>query len=300
MRKKCSLPSRNSRPVTGTSLVEGAYAVLACADPDEKAHLAGSVAEAWRASALTLMPANGAMIAMPDRPSRPATPALLAPRDMPRRTFKGTRGRIALLHSLAHIELNAIDLAFDLVGRFAGADLPRAFFDDWVSVGNDEARHFAMLQTRLAALGARYGDLPAHDGLWQAATETRHDLMARLAVVPLVLEARGLDVTPGMIERLETSGDSESATVLKTIYRDEQDHVRAGAIWFSHLCHAKGLEPQETFQQLVRRHFRGVLKPPFNEAARRAAGLTPEFYEPLASRPDGEIQTQRTPMVNSD
>lgn len=286
--------------VTGTSLAEGAHAVLVCADADEKAHLARRIAEAWRASALTLMPANGAMIAMPDRPSRPATPALLSPRDMPRRTFKGTRGRIALLHSLAHIELNAIDLAFDLVGRFAGAELPRAFFDDWVSVGNDEARHFAMLQTRLAALGARYGDLPAHDGLWQAATETRHDLMARLAVVPLVLEARGLDVTPGMIERLEMSGDSESATVLKTIYRDEQDHVRAGATWFSHLCQAKGLDPQETFQQLVRRHFRGVLKPPFNEAARRAAGLTPEFYEPLACRPDDEIQRQRTPMVNPD
>lgn len=285
--------SGNSRPVTGSSLVEGAYAVLTCADADEKAQLAHRVAEAWRASALPLLPANGATIAMPDRPARPEAPLLLAPRDMPRRSFKGQRGRIALLHSLAHIELNAIDLAFDLVGRFAKADVPRAFFDDWVSVGDDEARHFAMLQARLAALGACYGDLPAHDGLWQAATETQHDLMARLAVVPLVLEARGLDVTPGMIERLEAANDSESAAVLRTIYRDEQDHVRAGTVWFGHLCHAAGVEPRARFQALVRRHFRGALKPPFNETARRAAGLEPDFYGPLA-----EIRPRRQPMVN--
>jgi len=271
--------------VTGSSLVEGAYAVLTCADADEKARLAHRVAEAWRASVLPLLPADGATIAMPDRPARPETPQLLAPRDMPRRSFKGLRGRIALLHSLAHIELNAIDLAFDLVGRFAKTDMPQAFFDDWVAVGDDEARHFALLQARLAALGARYGDLPAHDGLWQAATETQHDLMARLAVVPLVLEARGLDVTPGMIERLDAANDSESAAVLRTIYRDEQDHVRAGTVWFCHLCRAAGVEPRESFQTLVRRHFRGALKPPFNAEARSAAGMDAGFYEALARAP---------------
>ena len=292
MPKRFSPPSRNFERVTGASLVEGAAAVLACADADEKACVARQVADAWRASALTLLPADNA-IAMPERPARPATPALLAPRNMPRRTFKGTRGRIALLHSLAHIELNAIDLAFDLVGRFADAGLPRKFFDDWVSVGDDEARHFAMLQARLAALGARYGDLPAHDGLWQAATETRHDLMARLAVVPLVLEARGLDVTPGMIERLEAADDAESAAVLRAIYRDEQDHVRAGAVWFAHLCRERNIDPRDTFQMLVRRHFRGTLKPPFNETARRAAGLEPDFYGPLA-----EIRSDEPSMVN--
>ncbi|MEX0838984.1 MAG: ferritin-like domain-containing protein [Parvibaculum sp.] len=272
--------------MAGTSLAEGAYAVLACADADEKARLAGRVAGAWRASELTLLPASGVAVAMPDRPARPAAPVLLAPRDMPRRSFKGARGRIALLHALAHIELNAIDLAFDLVGRFAEADLPRRLFDDWVAVGRDEARHFAMLQTRLKTLGARYGDLPAHDGLWQAATVTGHDLMARVAVVPMVLEARGLDVTPGMIERLEAAADMESAAILRTIYREEQDHVRAGAVWFAHLCGMRGAEPRETFQTLVRRHFRGALKPPFNEAARRAAGLEPDFYEPLAETRD--------------
>ncbi|MBX3496084.1 MAG: ferritin-like domain-containing protein [Parvibaculum sp.] len=275
--------------MAGTSLVEGAVAVLACADGDEKACSARRVAEAWRASSLTLLPDGERTIAIPERPARPEAPVLLAPRDMPRRTFKGTRGRIALLHSLAHIELNAIDLAFDLVGRFADAGLPRKFFDDWVSVGDDEARHFSMLQVRLAALGARYGDLPAHDGLWQAATETRHDLMARLAIVPLVLEARGLDVTPGMIERLEAAGDAESAAILRTIYREEQDHVRAGAVWFSHLCAERHIDPRDTFQTLVRRHFRGALKAPFNTEARRAAGLKPEFYEDLVQSPVGAV-----------
>ena len=258
MPKRFSPPSRNFERVTGASLVEGAATVLACADADEKACVARQVADAWRASALTLLPADNA-IAMPQRPARPATPALLAPRNMPRRTFKGTRGRIALLHSLAHIELNAIDLAFDLVGRFADAGLPRKFFDDWVSVGD----------------------------------ETRHDLMARLAVVPLVLEARGLDVTPGMIERLEAADDAESAAVLRAIYRDEQDHVRAGAVWFAHLCRERNIDPRDTFQMLVRRHFRGTLKPPFNETARRAAGLEPDFYGPLA-----EIRSDEPSMVN--
>lgn len=192
----------------------------------------------------------------------------------------GTRGRVALLHSLAHIELNAIDLAFDLVGRFAHLDLPRAFFDDWIAVGSDEARHFAMLQTRLAALGARYGDLPAHDGLWQAATETRHDLMARLAVVPLVLEARGLDVTPGMIERLDAAGDTESADVLRTIYREEQDHVRAGAVWFCHLCRAEGASRVRPFSGWCG----GISAVPSNRPSTRRHGLPPVSIRRFTSR----------------
>lgn len=260
------------------SLAGAARSVLLCADADGKARRAREVAVLWRAGALVVEAGE----AMPDRPSRPARPELLLPRDMPRRSFKGERGRIALLHSLAHIELNAIDLAFDLVGRFCSASLPRAFFDAWIGVGDDEARHFAMLQTRLRALGADYGDLPAHDGLWQAAEETRHDLLARLAVVPMVLEARGLDVTPGMIARLEAARDMESAGILKTIYTEEQRHVRAGTTWFTWLCAERGLDPVETFHRLVRRHFRGALKPPFNETARRAAGLFPGLYEPLA------------------
>lgn len=206
---------------------------------------------------------------------------------MPKRRAAGSReGRIALLHALAHIELNAIDLAWDIIARFADGALPRAFYDDWIGVAAEEARHHALLAARLSALGAAYGDLPAHDGLWQAAQATAHDLLARLAVVPLVLEARGLDVTPAMIGRLEGFGDPESAAVLRVIYADEIGHVAIGRRWFLWLAASRGLPPEATYQSLVRRHFKGALKPPFNRAGRDAAGLPAAFYEPLAG--DGD------------
>ncbi len=266
---------------TFASLAAGARAVLTCGEAEAKARLAHQVAAAWRGGDLTLTSPDDA--AMPDGPSRPEKPELLSHRAMPKRTFKGPRGRFALLHALAHIELNAIDLAFDMAGRWAGDDLPRAFFDDWVKVGDEEAKHFLALQTRLAATGGGYGDLPAHNGLWEAAAETGHSLLARLAVVPMVLEARGLDVTPGMIEKLTNAGDHESAAVLAMIYRDEQQHVGAGARWFSYFCDLSGLSSEETFHQLVRKHFRGILKQPFNVAARDKAGLPPPFYLPLST-----------------
>ena len=254
--------------------------VLACS-PEQKMALAGALSGAWRERRLTIggrVPA----LKMPARPGRPERPCLLAPREMAKRSASGDRGRIALVHALAHIELNAIDLAFDLVARFADCDMPRAFFDDWVKVGAEEARHFALLDARLKALGSHYGALPAHDGLWEAAQDTGHSLLARLAVIPLVLEARGLDVTPAMIARSKRAGDTETATALETIYRDEKGHVAIGLRWFRHLCEREKLPPEPTFQKLVRRHFRGKLKPPFNDAARSAAGLTPGFYRPLA------------------
>jgi uncharacterized ferritin-like protein (DUF455 family) len=198
-----------------------------------------------------------------------------------RRNFGALGGRIALLHALAHIELNAIDLAWDLVARFAGEGLPRDFFDDWVGVAAEEAEHFALLDTRLAALGGAYGDLPAHDGLWEAAAATAHDLLARLAVVPLVLEARGLDVTPEMTRRLERAGDHDSAAILHRIYTDEIGHVAVGVRWFGLLCRERGLDPAATFQDRVRRFFKGQVKPPFNRAARDAAGFPSAYYEPL-------------------
>jgi uncharacterized ferritin-like protein (DUF455 family) len=202
---------------------------------------------------------------------------------MPKRRAGGSvAGRVALRHALAHIELNAIDLAWDIVARFAGEDLPRGFFDDWVTVAAEEAEHHALLAGRLAVFDAAYGDLPAHDGLWEAALETSHDLLARLAVVPLVLEARGLDVTPAMIERLDRLGDGESATVLQRIYDDEIGHVATGRRWFEHVCRARGLDPVPTWQALVRRHFRGGLKRPFNDEGRMRAGFAAAFYEPLA------------------
>jgi uncharacterized ferritin-like protein (DUF455 family) len=217
----------------------------------------------------------------PARPARPDRPTLQPPREMRRRRNLGSpAGRIALIHALAHIELNAIDLGWDIIARFSGEDLPREFFDDWVGVAAEEAEHFALLAARLKALGAAYGDLPAHDGLWEAAANTARDLLARLAVVPLVLEARGLDVTPEMTRRLERAGDAASAAILERIYADEIGHVAVGARWFMKLCAAHGLDPAVTFRDRVHRHFTGALKPPFNHTAREAAGLAAEFYAP--------------------
>ena len=222
--------------------------------------------------------------ALPAHPARPQRPLLRPAREMPkRRAFGSLAGRIALLHALAHIELNAIDIAWDIVARFSGEDLPRAFFDDWVGVAAEEAVHFTLLTDRLGDLGVRYGDLPAHDGLWEAAAVTAHDLLARLAVVPLVLEARGLDVTPEMVARLERVGDMPSAEILRRIYRDEIGHVAIGLRWFDRLCRMRGLVPEEVFHQRVQRYFKGDLKPPFNHEARAAAGFPARYYEPLAA-----------------
>jgi uncharacterized ferritin-like protein (DUF455 family) len=220
----------------------------------------------------------------PPRPARPGRPVLSPPRDMPRRrNFGSAAGRIALLHALAHIELNAIDLAWDIVVRFHDPALPSDFYDDWVGVAAEEAEHFALLAGRLAALGAAYGELPAHDGLWEAAAATAHDLLARLAIVPLVLEARGLDVTPEMTLRLERAGDEASASILRRIYDDEIGHVAVGVRWFDRLCQECGLDPEAVFHDKVRRYFSGSLKPPFNRKARDAAGLPQRWYEMLSA-----------------
>jgi uncharacterized ferritin-like protein (DUF455 family) len=260
-------------------LAAAACAVLETAEPGAKVALSQSVRAAWRRGELAEIGRTNP----PERPARPSRPLLLAPRDMPKRRAGGAQGtRIALLHALAHIELNAIDLAWDIVARFTGEALPRGFYHDWVGVAAEEATHYALLAARLADLGATYGDLPAHDGLWRAAQATAHDMLARLAVVPLVLEARGLDVTPGMIARLERCGDGESAAALRLIYADEIGHVAAGSRWFSWLCERRGLAPEATYHRLVTAHFRGALKPPFNREGRAAAGLAPAYYEPLA------------------
>ena len=186
-----------------------------------------------------------------------------------------------MLHALAHIEFGAIDLAFDMAGRF-GAGLPRAFIDDWLGVGADEAIHFALLDRRLRALGACYGALPAHDGLWQAAAATAHDLLARLAVVPMALEARGLDVTPATVAAFARAGDARSAAILSRIYRDEIRHVAAGTRWFKRTCESRKIAAVPHWQELIRVHFRGTVKPPFNDSARGEAGLSRDFYAGVA------------------
>lgn len=264
------------------NLALAARLVVSTADTSEKVRLAHWAAAAWQERRLSVGPLSTAE-PMPERPGRPSKPELLPPRAMPRRSAHGLENRIALLHALAHIELNAIDMSWDLIGRFAHHPMPRAYFDDWVRVGSEEAKHFKLLCERLGELGAAYGDLPAHDGLWQSAQATGGSLIARMAVVPLVLEARGLDVSPSIIASLEAAGDTASAAILHIIYRDEKHHVAFGAKWFRYLCEQQGLAPEPTFHELVRKHFRGPVKPPFNDKARAEAGLTPGFYRPLVA-----------------
>jgi uncharacterized ferritin-like protein (DUF455 family) len=234
---------------------------------------------AWRAGNLT----HEFDRVMPDRPLRPDRPILLAPNKMPKRRRGGSAaGRIAMLHAFAHIEYVAIDLALDMTGRF-GKGQPRNFVTDWLGVAADEAMHFALLDRRLHALGSHYGALPAHDGLWDAAKATAHDLMARLAVVPMVLEARGLDVSPATIARFNQTGDTVSAAILNRIYHDEIRHVGIGSHWFANLCDSHGELPGKQWEALVRKHFRGLLKLPFNDSARESAGLSRVHYYNLAS-----------------
>ncbi len=257
-------------------LTGAAVAVLNTADADCKALRARALAQAWRTGAIRSI---GAVLP-PERPARPSEPVLTRPGDMPRRRLGGIAGRRALMHAVAHIELNAIDLAFDLIARFADQGLPDQFYDDWVAVGDDEARHFQMLQKRLGELDTAYGALPAHDGLWQAAADTAHDLAARLAVVPMILEARGLDVTPGMIEKLKRVDDHASAALLAVILEEEIIHVAAGTRWFEWTARRCGADPPGLWRQLVGRHFKGRIKPPFNHGARERAAMSRQYYAP--------------------
>ncbi|MEZ5708223.1 MAG: ferritin-like domain-containing protein [Blastomonas sp.] len=254
-------------------------AVLAECEPRAKLMRARQVARDWRLGRLVWR----FDVAPPDRPGRPERPELLPPNRMPKRGRGGSeRARIALLHALAHIEFAAIDLAFDLIARF-GAQFPRIFVDHWLKVGADEAMHFALLDRRLVQLGSSYGALPAHEGLWEAAEATFDDALARLAIVPMVLEARGLDITPATIARLEQQGDMASARILSRIYQDEIAHVRYGTIWFEYLCEERKLDRESHWRELVKTRFRGQLKPPFNDSARETAGLTRLYYGALAS-----------------
>lgn len=256
--------------------------MLFAADPRDKVAAARAAARDWRRGMLL----HRFDVAMPDRPARPARPELRPASQMPKRGKGGSeRGRIAMLHALAHIEFGAIDLAFDLIGRF-GSGFPRPFVDDWIGVGADEAIHFALLDRRLRSLGSGYGELPAHDGLWEAAAATAGDALGRLAVVPMVLEARGLDVTPATVARFEAAGDARSAAILSRIYRDEIRHVAAGARWFKSACESRKIEPVSQWKQLITRYFRGTLKPPFNASARDEAGLSRDYYLGLAEQED--------------
>lgn len=258
-------------------LADDAVKILNTPRAADKAALTFEVAARWREGGY-----DGLGLATPpDRPARPELPELLLPRDVPKRKInRGTLGRAALLHALAHIELNAIDLAWDLVIRFPGEDMPDSFIDDWIQVADDEARHFLMLEERLIELDSFYGAIPAHDGLWKAAEDTANDIKARLAIVPMMLEARGLDVTPPTVKKLRAIEDDKTADMLQIIMDDEITHVAAGKKGFDYLCKRDGLDPVDTWHALLKKHFVGGLKGPFNVQGRAEANFGPEFYNP--------------------
>jgi uncharacterized ferritin-like protein (DUF455 family) len=249
-------------------------------DPEAKAARALAIAAALRCGELLLEqdapPPSGECFA-----GRPSRPVLVAPRDVPSRGLGTVEGRAALLHAVAHIEFNAINLALDAAWRFRG--MPREFYLDWTSVAADEARHFRLLRDRLAALGYAYGDFTAHNGLWEMAEKSAGRCLARMALVPRLLEARGLDVTPGMITRFLSLGDADSVAILEVILREEVGHVAIGTRWFEFCCAQEGVEPQSTFLELLRDVARGSLRGPFNVEARRAAGFADAEMAKLAA-----------------
>ena len=273
--------------MTALTLTQMATAVLETADAKAKTALSRDYAARWFAARRgETREIEIGTASPPLRPARPAKPELLDPRDVPRRRPGSPEGRKALLHAVAHIELNAVDLHWDIIARFGGrVRFPMGFFDDWVKSADEESKHFQLVSGCLESMGSFYGELAAHAGMWRAAEDTAEDIMGRLAVVPMVLEARGLDVTPGMIEVFRKAGDpaaKQAVEALEVIYAEEVHHVAYGSKWFHFLCGRQDTDPKEAFHRLVRTYFHGALKPPFNEEKRAEAGLPPDFYWPLS------------------
>ncbi|MDR2871228.1 MAG: ferritin-like domain-containing protein [Xanthomonadaceae bacterium] len=256
--------------MAGISLFDAAKACLDMAVLDEKVALTRDFAEAFGRGEIGV-PQDAPPPELIRMPGRPARPRLVHPRDVPKRGLGSREGRAAFLHAIAHIELNAIDLAWDAVYRFRG--LPADFYFDWVTVAADEARHFLLVRDRLRDFDHDYGDFDAHNGLWEMAEKTAHDGMARMALVPRMMEARGLDVTPGMIVKLQALDDQATIRVLEVILREEVAHVAAGSRWYRWHCERAGVEPRERFQQLLKEYASGYLRGPFNREARLLAGF---------------------------
>ncbi len=271
-----------SAPPQPETLAACAVDVLTTGDPMEKTAKSRAHAARWFAGRAAGTPMPVGQATPPDFPARPEAPELLDPRDVPRRRPGSPAGRIALLHAVAHIELNAVDLHWDIIARFTDTKMPMGFYDDWVKSADEESKHFRLIEACLNDLGSHYGALAAHAGMWRAAEDTAGDLIGRLTVVPMVLEARGLDVTPGMIEIFRKADLPQVIAALEVIYAEEVSHVAYGSKWFHFLCGRHEMDPKESFHALVRRYFHGQLKPPFNEEKRAEAGLPPDFYWPLA------------------
>lgn len=269
-------------PVPCNTLTEMAVDVLTTADGRAKTALSRAHAARWFAARATGEVIEIGTATPPPAPARPDKPELKDPRDVPKRKPGSPEGRIALIHAVAHIELNAVDLHWDLIARFGHVPLPLGYYDDWVKAADEESKHFNLMCDCLETAGSFYGAIPAHAGMWRAADDTRDDLMGRLAVVPMVLEARGLDVTPGMIDVFRRANAPDVVAALETIYAEEVGHVAYGSKWFHFMCGRDNLDPKPLFHDLVRRYFHGPLKPPFNDEKRAEAGIPPDFYWPLS------------------
>jgi uncharacterized ferritin-like protein (DUF455 family) len=254
-----------------TELRRSALHVLAMGDAVKKSAAVRQLAADWRAGQM-LLDSAVALEALPGIPGRPARPELVAPKDVPRRTMKTAEGRAAMIHAMTHIEFNAINLSLDAVWRFP--DMPRDYYADWLQVADEEALHFDLLAAHLTTLGYTYGDFPAHNGLWDLALKTQHDVLDRMALLPRTMEARGLDVTPGLRAKLVQAGDVAVGSIMDVILRDEIGHVAIGNRWFNRLCQQRGLEPSATYARLATAHDAPVMRGPFNLEARRQAGFS--------------------------
>jgi uncharacterized ferritin-like protein (DUF455 family) len=266
------------------SLRRASLSALLERDPTTKAAAVRTLRARWLDGEVVCLP--GERIAEPaGLPGRPDQPVLVDPKRLRHRGMQTPQGRAVLLHALAHIEFNAINLALDAVWRFP--DMPQAFYGDWLRVAAEEAHHFELLTSRLADFERAYGDFPAHDGLWEMCERTREDALARMALVPRTLEARGLDASPPIRARLVQAGDLESAAILDVILRDEVGHVLVGNRWFRHLCEARLLDPHTTYARLADQYRAPRLRGPFNFEARRDAGFDEAELAALAALAEG-------------
>ena len=254
---------------------------LAESDPARKAEGVRLLTRAWLSDEIGL-DTDAALSARQTIPGHPVKPELVAPRLVKRRSMITPEGRAILIHALAHIEFNAINLALDAIWRFAG--MPREYYADWLKVADEEALHFSLLTGHLQAQGYEYGDFPAHNSLWEMAAKTRHDILARIALVPRTMEARGLDATPQVRAKLAQAGDMAAAAILDIILRDEIGHVAIGNRWYNWLCEQRGLEPVATYARLAAEHQAPIMRGPFNLPARRAAGFSELELAALATK----------------
>ncbi|MDR5170978.1 ferritin-like domain-containing protein [Methylobacillus flagellatus] len=256
---------------SGQELRRAALALLCLRSSEDKAEAVKALRQSWLAGESSVDPQARLEAAGPI-PGRPDKPELVSPLLLERRSMRTAEGRAALIHALAHIEFNAINLALDAVWRFAG--MPPQYYADWLKIAAEEALHFTMLHTHLQSLGYRYGDFTGHDSLWEMVAKTSDDVLARMALVPRTLEARGLDASPPLRAKLAQAGDLEAAAILDILLRDEIGHVAIGNRWYGWLCEQRGLEPVSTYARLTTQYQAPKLRGPFNFPARRAAGFS--------------------------